>query len=220
MKVLRSLWIVLAALTVALTQAQYDAMGMAQKMRTSPLALMAMGDIRKELKLTGDQNKQVEQIQKDHMKKMADLQKAARAEGTAGFMGLSKSMQEETDKSSQAILALFTPEQSKRFTEIQLQVAGPISLGEPELQKALALTPDQIAKVEQIKKDANDKIMALVQPGQRNASGSEMMKKLKAIHVERDAALLKLLTDEQAAKYKELQGTPSPAAKKLADTVF
>lgn len=220
MKTLKCLWVFFVAMMAALSSAQFDPMGMARKMQTSPVTLFAMPDVKKEVKLSGDQSKKVDEIEKAYQQKVQDMMKAARDQGGAAMMGMAKGMQDESDKASKAILDILAPDQAKRFGEIQLQVSGPTALYGADLQKSLELTADQVSKIEEIKNGENAKMMAMFQAGGVGRDGKALQKKMKELKEERDASLLKVLTDAQAAKFKELQGAPSAAAKKLSNVGF
>jgi hypothetical protein len=62
-----------------------------------------------------------------------------------------------------------------------------------------------------------NRMMAMVQGGR---DPKAMAKKMKEVKETDEATLLKILTPEQTAKLKELQGAPCPAAKKLKDVGF
>ena len=78
---------------------------------------------------------------------------------------LMKTVGEETKK---AMADILTPEQNKRFKEIQLQQEGARAFNEADVQKALSLTDDQKEKIKTINDDAAKEMR--LKPGERVAA--------------------------------------------------
>jgi len=212
---LRKAFIVLAALAACLASAQFDAMGMMRKMQTAPIVLLPMPEVKKELKLSGDQNKKIGDINKEFQKKNQELMKGSGGQDLSAAMAMGTKMQEATDEASKQAVAVLDADQAKRLTQIQLQIIGGPCLYEPDMQKTLGLNDQQVGKIDEIKDGESTHMAEIMQQNQRNPKA--MQKKMKEARAERDAALLKILTEDQAAKLKDLQGPPSEAAKKVSE---
>jgi len=205
---MKLLVLVFAALS-AFGVCQMDVMGMMRKMKSAPVMLIQMPDVKKELKLNGDQNKKIGAIQKEFQ----ETTKKAQSGGMAAMSALPA----ETDKASQAVLEVLDADQVVRVHQIQYQMWGAASLYEPDVQTALQLTPEQVAKITEWQEGETSRMMELVQ-GQRG--GNDTKKKMDKMRETDTKTLMAILTPEQAAKLKELQGPPSNAAKKLSKIGF
>lgn len=195
---------------LVLTVALLAGLAAAQDMESSPLMLLTMPEVKKELKLSGEQNKKLGAINKNYQNKMRDMARsAARDPDAADKM---ERLEQETAMDS---LAVLTPDQSKRLTQIQYQVLGGTSLYIPAVQKQLGLSEGQIAKIREVGDPEDTRISDIISEGAGDVKSRR--KKIREIKAARDAAIYKLLADEQMAKLKELQGPPSEAAKKLAE---
>jgi len=219
--IVRRLLVLVVAALASLSSAQFDMMGSMRKMKTAPVFLVGMPEVKKELKLTGDQNKKIGAIQKEFQKKTDEATKMPKGgQDLSAMMAMSKTLAEAEDNASKAIVDTLNPGQAKRLTEIQIQVSGPTCLFEPEMQKGLALTDDQISKVDEIKAGEASKMMEVFQASQGGRDPKAMQKKMKEVRAERDANLLKILSPEQTKKLTDLQGPPFAAAKKIAEMGF
>jgi hypothetical protein len=81
-----------------------------------------------------------------------------------------------------------------------------MALEKPDIAKEMQLTDEQTRKVREIR-DAAMKEMAKVFEGGAD-SREEARKKMTEINKANDEKLLKLLSDEQKAKWKDLVGEP------------
>lgn len=211
----KALVLVLFLISV-LSLGQFNVGGMMRGIMTAPVTMLAVPDVKKELKLSGDQNKQIDKLCKDHQKKMQELSKGTRTDPSMG-MGIAKTLNEETDKASAACMEVLNPEQALRLKEIRLQVLGAAALYEPELQKDLELTEEQVGKVNEYSQGEAGRMMELMQ-GARDPKA--LQKKVKEGREADEAALTKILTSEQIEKFKAKQGPPSSAAKKLKERLM
>lgn len=149
--------------------------------------VMMMPEAQKELKLTKDQKKQIQEATKG----MQDMAKS----GTAG-MGMLSDMDAK-------MLAPLTPEQLTRLEELWIQYEGPSVLTLPEIAAKAKLTDEQQGKVKELwsayAKSTMDSMM-------KNPGSMSGIKESRKKHSETNDATLALLTDEQKAAYTALQG--------------
>jgi hypothetical protein len=162
--------------------------------------------VQKELKLTADQ---VDKLKKLSAKRQA---KFAEAFGLAGD-NLLKKIQELNDLDNKVLFETLQPNQEKRLKQIVLQQKGPDAFTDPEVATALALTDDQRREIARIDKDTvNELIRSLNEPtgdqGALQKQAEELEKKMNLMGKAANEKKLKLLTDKQIAKWKELQGEP------------
>jgi hypothetical protein len=211
---MKKLFSILLIVLASFAAAQFDVGGMMRKMKTAPIMLVTNPEIKKDLKLNGEQSKKVDSINKEYLKKVQENTKGRGGQDMASAMAMTKTLEEAQDNASKAVLEVLNPDQTKRLKEIQLQALGTAALYEEETQKELGLTEEQVGKIQEWKGGEMNRMMELAQ------AGRDGPKKMKAMKENEEATLLKILTPEQAAKLKEMQGKPNSAAKKIKDAGF
>jgi gas vesicle protein len=171
-------------------------------------AFLAAPNVQKDLKLTDDQVKKVQEtlteIREKHQPDFAALKDASPDVRQATMAKLNETVSGEVKRA----LSL-TPEQSKRFDQISLQARGLQAFASPTVAEKLKLTNDQTSKVREIleamrgsggggafNKDASAEEKAAART-KRAAAQKENMTKVQA-----------LLTDGQKNAWKELTSEP------------
>lgn len=190
-----------------------------QKMMTSTGRLMGQNDFKKELKLSGDQNKKVSDLAKNHEKKTQELMKKVQGGGTdmatmTSFMTEMETLETETDKAIQAEL---TPDQARRLAQIKWQIVGVKAIYDPVLQKELALTEEQVAKLAEWKKGENSRLLGLMEA---NGNPNKIKAARKKMKDDDESNIMGALQPEQVAKYKAALGPECKAAKKMSELLF
>lgn len=179
MKVLLGLVCLLAA---TLSVAQLGGMGM--DMMYGPMSTLQRQEIRKEMKLTKDQVKQMDQVNDKFMK--------AAQSGNIQLDSLSKVDAE--------LLAILDAPQKQRFSELNIQIRGATALSDKEVAAKLELTDDQKSKIMTIRKDAQSNLLSQVQ------KGSQDRKLMEKISKAEEKELLGLLTEEQRKAFADMAG--------------
>lgn len=96
-----------------------------------------------------------------------------------------------------------TTPQERRFTEVLLQMEGNLALQDPAVQRALNITSGQKKSIRELTAKHNETLMNLrFRSDDQQASESARAQLSKDL----DEDLGKLLSDEQVAKLKALQG--------------
>jgi Spy/CpxP family protein refolding chaperone len=178
-----------------------------------PGFLLRNPGVQKELKLSDEQIKKVEEVtQSIQDKHREDFEAAGKLEGDergAKFQEIMKTMGEETNK---ALAEILKPEQSKRLKEISLQQRKADAFNDPEVQKALNLTDDQKEKIKTINEDAAKKMEESFPRGRRGGGGGgfdpERFKKMNTMRDETLEHVVSVLTDDQKKTWKEMTGAP------------
>lgn len=169
-------------LAAALSGAQFGGMGM--DMMYGPMATLQRPEIRKELKVSKDQVKQLDEIVKN-------LTKVSES-GNIQINSLSK-----VDADMMAVL---DEVQKQRYFELSIQIRGAIALTEPLVVEKLGLNVDQAASAKKIRKATQDKVLDAARKGSRDSKLMENAS--KALEKE----LTALLTDDQKKAFTELAG--------------
>jgi Spy/CpxP family protein refolding chaperone len=163
----------------------------------SGLFLLSQDSVQKELKLSPDQASQVNNL----------LEKSRESFG--GFRDLSREERrrrmEETAKANEAAVQNILDEnQSKRLRQIALQQRGGWALADPKIADELELTADQKDQINSIQEDARNEMRNIAEGGDRQ----QARERFQALRKSTGQKLEALLTPEQQAKWKALQGEP------------
>jgi len=134
---------------------------------------------------------------------ISDLPAAERAVET-------RKASEKTIEVNRAMAALFlpklqanlTPDQITRLKQIQLQASGVDVWLEPESVKELDLSPEQQAKLTELRNDYSRRQAAL------DGDFQQRFARMRELTTERDGKAVELLTAAQRAKLDELKGAP------------
>jgi hypothetical protein len=173
----------------------------------SELGLAMRADVQKEITVTDDQKKKLE-----------DLQAKSRQNG-GGFGGgngggqrptmeeMQKQMAEQRAQQHKDIAAILNEGQMKRLGELLLQREGANALANADTQKALGLTADQVTKIKDLQTKQREAGQALREKMQNNEmTREEMMEATQKNQKTMGEELMKILTADQASKFKAMQG--------------
>ncbi len=158
---------------------------------TSRLMLAMSPDIKKELKVTKDQDKKIQEALKVMQ---AELQAGSRQIDLSDPMG---SMDID-------LTPILDAAQCTRLEELYLQANSGYALTDPKVAAALALTDEQKDKTATAKAEATTELMNLMADMRSNSA----VKALKKRQVELGEKMLEILTAEQRAKLETLKGKP------------
>lgn len=190
---MRALLVLMLTLCTCLGMAQFDMNPLA--MQTRPAMLMIRNDVKKDLKLSGEQNKAIAKIE-------SDMQKAVTSAGRSNDLGAMGGSIKAMKDADEAVLAVLDESQRTRFTQIRIQVIGGATLLDPDLSKPLSLTDEQRSKAKELQDAHFQKVMDEMQ----HHHDRNLKKRLDKMRDEHDQAMIGLLTDEQKAKFKAMQG--------------
>jgi Spy/CpxP family protein refolding chaperone len=214
----RKHWKLLAAAVLTLSTADVTAQdqGRARAFRTGgespndPTYLLASESVQKELSLTDSQ--------KTSIQKLRDAESGAHP-FLRGLIGLSqdeiqKKLEQHAKENRDRVSKILTPQQTARLNEINIQVAGVAALSFDDVAEKLELTAEQKEKLANLADEARHKQTELnaANNGQslddvkRTRAREDYKQKLNEVTAERKNQAIALLTDEQQAAFKKLQG--------------
>jgi hypothetical protein len=199
--------------------------------QNSELSLLNRKDVQKDLGLTDDQVTKL-----DEYRTKNQPQRGGGAGGNGGGGGnrgnggggggnrgggqmteeqraaMMKAAAERREKTRKDLLEIISEAQLKRVDEISLQLQGNLAIQSPETQKALGLSTDQVAKVQDLQKKQQEANMALFQKlRDQEISQEDMRSSMTKNNDVMKTELGKILTADQAAKLKAMQGKPFTA---------
>jgi len=185
MRASRLTLLVTLSLSIAAARTAHAQFGVGGKPGAKSMVVM-MPDVQKELKLSGDQKKQIMIAQRDLM--------------NGGGMSMNMStMNEEMDAK---VLGGLNADQLSRLTELWIQYEGPLVLQDKVVAESVKLTDDQKTQIKAIW----DKYQDTVLESMRNMRSNSAMNALKKTKKEADAATLALLTPDQIKAFTDMQG--------------
>lgn len=163
--------------------------------------LLQIEKVQKEIELTDDQKADVEKIVTANREKMRELfGQGQGGDRQANFEKMRELQQEAQKKIEGALL----PHQVARLKEIRLQVAGIGALMDADVQKELGLSEEQLQKL----RDVGREVMQGFRPqdGQGPRDPGAMRERMQEMRQKMEEAALKVLTDDQKAKWNKMKG--------------
>lgn len=160
---------------------------------TSRMMLAIAPDSSKELKITKDQNRKIQDALKE-------MQKGMQGGGVpSGFdmMNPMAGMDAKIDE-------ILTDIQKVRMEELFVQKNGGMSLTDAKVAAALVLTEEQTVQIKALSDDARTAVMEMAMKVRSNSD----MKKMKEKQKEFGDKMLQLCTTEQLAKFETMKGKP------------
>jgi hypothetical protein len=174
----------------------------------SPIGLLQMDRVRKELKMNQEQISKVRTIVKDigekHREEFEAVQKLDPSERPARDLELTNTVREE---SSKALAGVLTAEQHKRLKELYRQVMGINAfLQDSEVQEGLKPTKEQNEKMKELFSHLAERSAEI----SRNRRGNvpAMVKELRDLNKETLDKAVDVLTDDQKKTWSEMIGAP------------
>jgi Spy/CpxP family protein refolding chaperone len=163
-----------------------------------PAFLLTQESVQKELKLSDDQLKKVKDLGEKMREARGKLRDLDREEAR-------KKMQELTKENEKALADILSKDQGKRLKEISLQLQGGRAFANAAVAKELNITDEQKKQIQDINTKSREEIMNIFQgEGSREEKTKKMAEHTKAVQEK----LMKVLTDEQKKKWKDMTGKP------------
>jgi Spy/CpxP family protein refolding chaperone len=177
----------------------------------SLIGLLNRDDVKAELKVSDDQKSKLDALRPARGQGGAGGGGGARGNGGGAGGGnfdpeAMRKLQAEREKTT---LEVLTSDQVKRLRELFVQRVGARAVLREDFQAELKVTADQKTKIEALQKtqqEANQSVMEKVRSGEiERTAVQDIMKKNETALIEE---LNKILTAEQKAKMKTLEGAP------------
>lgn len=139
-----------------------------------------------------------------------------RGNGGGGFGQMTEeqrmAMAKRQEEARKELATVLTEAQMKRIGEIRVQLAGVRAVMQPDMQKSLNLTTEQITKISDLQTKQRAANQALGEKVRnQEMTREDVMKSMENNNKILDAEIAKVLTAEQNAKLKEMGGKPFKA---------
>ena len=202
MKTLRMTLIVALMAAVGMALAQGRGGGMMGMRGGGTMGLVMRRDAQRDLKMS---EKQVQAVQAamDDMRARMESMRDSGEDRESMMMAMRDAAQQVETK----IKEILDDAQEQRLKEIGIQLAGLQAVFQPEVQKGLGLTTDQIGKINAIRDEeqaANQEMMELVR--NQSLSREEMMEKRREMRQTTNKKLEGVLTDANKEALKKMGG--------------
>jgi len=176
--------------------------------------------VRDELKLTADQMKKIQEIGDEYTEKMKPLsliqKQLTPEEQQKRYAEFQKVQMEGAEKAA----AVLTPEQTGRYRQILIWMAGPSAFSKPDVAKELDLTDGQKGALKTIGDEYEAALVKNAQPDisilkrintqdGRDKAREDMLSRDKErveMMATKVAECLAVLTDDQKARFEKLRG--------------
>lgn len=199
--------LVCAGLMVSVSLAQPPGGGRQGGMMGGGLTALAKAkDVAADLKLTEDQVKKIDELDK----KMSEKRRSAAQDNQGDREGMMAAMQEIAKETDKGLGEAISADQLKRLKQLQLQASIKngglmMALGNPDVSKALKFNEEQQEQLRGFREDMMSTMQELRQGG---GDREEIQKKSQEFRASMDKKVAKLLTDDQQKTLKDMQGEP------------
>jgi len=167
--------------------------------------LLNDANVQADLALTAEQKTKLEAVQRKAREEMSAMRENMVGQDRDAMMQAMRKINENSQKEINAIL---TADQQKRLKEISLQVAGNRAVMQEDVQKDLALTDAQKQKLRELQENQMQANQALFQRVRNQEISREEFQAAQRKNEEiMNVEISKVLTAEQNAKLKAMQGT-------------
>lgn len=206
MRTFGSLAVALGILMLGTTGAKAQGFGRGMGMGGG-LMLLTNPDVKKELKLSDEQAKKLDEMATEAREKMQerfrDFQNLSDDERRERGEAMRKEAAELMAKVNKDILK---EDQVKRFKQIELQQRGVNAFTDAEVVKSLKLTDEQKEKIKGITEGMMSEMQELRQSAQGDFRAA--MEKMTELRKQTFGKVTALLTEDQKKSWKELTGEP------------
>lgn len=151
-----------------------------------PFAVLQRNDIKKELKVTKEQSKQIDAVIKE-------FNKASRDSAAGGPT--------RVDKADADLVLILSESQKVRYAELNIQIRGATALSDPGISEKLEMTDAQKAKVKQVRTDAIQTLLSRLRGRTR-----DMDKAMEEVSKGEETELLTVLNDAQREVFAKMAG--------------
>lgn len=182
----------------------------------SPMFLLRADAVRKELKVTEDQQELInilnDELRENRPEFTGNFREMSEQERNEFREKMEKWSAEQTAQAKETLKTILDEGQYKRLEQIQLQTQGVNALLQDEVAQALKLTPEQITKLKETQ-EANGEAMRTAmreafQGGRDGVDREAMREKMDTLRKESEAKMLAHLTAEQQAQFTSMKGEP------------
>lgn len=184
-------------------QGGFGQRGMGMGMQGGP-QILARQDVQAELKLTDSQKSQIQALLEANRPQGGFGGGRGGGGGGQGFDP--EALRAQRERMEAEVQKILTPEQYKRYRELNLQLQGPRALGQPEVAKEVGLSEAQQNQIRQLIQAEQETMRSMFQGGGGGGDFQAMREQMQAMRAETDRKILAVLNAEQKAKWESMLG--------------
>jgi hypothetical protein len=172
------------------------------------LQLLAIPEVRKELKLSDTQTAQLTEVQTGFKGGFLAMIRGAKDLPPTDRRKKFDSFRSDLDRK---LVLMLDAGQRKRLHELELQHDGPRVLLKPDVRAELGLSGEQSNKLMAVTREESTSIRGLYQTISKTPTPAEQtdaLTKVKLIQTKTDNAIYEVLTNDQKSKFRVMQGEP------------
>lgn len=168
--------------------------------------LLSRDDVQRDLALTATQKDKLDGIRESQMEKMREAFQAARDSG-GDMQSMRGQMEKMMKDSEKEVLAVLTPEQTKRLKEVSIWISGNRAILDEEIQKDLGITAEQKTKIKALQTKQQEAMGSLFEKMRnQEIDRDQMQETVQKNNKIMDEELGKLLTEAQSSQLKAMKG--------------
>ena len=174
--------------------------------------LLRVEEVQQEIKLTDTQQEEIQAAMRamrpaagQGQRGAANFQDMTEQERTEAFARMREQAQQRAKATKEALAKILSADQMKRLTEISVQQQGVRALADEDVAAAVKLTDDQKSKIAELMQANRPGRGGAGQAQTDRAAAREQMRQRRE-QLNKD--VMAVLTTEQQAAFKELQGKP------------
>jgi len=172
--------------------------------------LLGRRDVQDELKVTAEQKTKIEQANQKAREEMQGRMEEMRGGGDPQAMR--DAMQKFQKDQDAKVLAILDKEQQARLKEISIQLRGNRALLDADVQKELGLSPEQKQKIKRLQEQQQEQMQNMMEEMRGGGGDREgMREKMQQMQTKMTEDLGKILTPDQAEKFKQRGDKPFKA---------
>ena len=174
--------------------------------------ILSISEVQKELGLTEDQIKKVKEIQEAARKEQtpfdfAAFQKLSDDEKKAQFAERMKKAEETNKKTLEEVSKVLDAKQLERFGQLRVQREGLASLNHQDIADKLALTQEQKDKIKALNEEARTNARGFGGRNQTDEERTAARAKAEAAREKLKTDVLAVLTADQKTAFEAMKGT-------------
>jgi len=183
-----------------------------RNMQSSPVMLLGMEEVRKELKLEDDAMEKLSDLAEDFQADMREEVMAIMQDAGDDREGAMKEVAEVVKEMSEDVMkevkGMLNDKQMKRLNQLHVQRMGFNALMDASIKKELKITDEQTEKIEKAMADAQSEMReAMMEMRESGSFDREAFAEMRQESNEKMAAIGdKVLNDDQKKKLKEMKG--------------
>lgn len=165
--------------------------------------------VQEELKITEEQKDKIKTASDEIRKKYPSGFGFGKKDNQPSKEDREKTAKERNEATAKAIAEILTKEQAARLKQIERQQSPATTLSTDEdVQKVLALSDEQKQKIKDIIEENTKQTRELFGGGGKGGFNKDAFEKIATLRKELTEKSLKVLTEDQTKKWKDLTGAP------------